>query len=221
MTEPASAPLDPSPPVRTKPEGFFWGGFAAGFLTGLIGLLVCYFGTKPATKSGAGYGFLSRLVLTFGAVFVMIVFDDPHGRARASSTAWTEHRWAGYSAELPGNAVLQDFTIRETVLGTMVVHAAEVGDFGHAYFDITPGEEPSAFADIAADLFRGSVIEAETANARGNPGSLLLVRLDDQSGYCRVRFVSVGQRLIYLWGCTVERDSQSARRVVGSLRLDD
>ena len=43
-------------------EGSYGGGFAVGFLLGLIGLIICIEIDKPQTRRGAAHGFIVRIV---------------------------------------------------------------------------------------------------------------------------------------------------------------
>lgn len=62
----ASATMQTShapPSVKPAKPGTFWGGFAAGFVAGLLGVIVCYVSREPETKRGSLAGFATRIVL--------------------------------------------------------------------------------------------------------------------------------------------------------------
>ena len=64
--------LDDRPP----PDGSFGLGVALGAILGLWGWIGCLVFAKPATKRGAGYGFLGRVVVTLIAVAVALLIES-------------------------------------------------------------------------------------------------------------------------------------------------
>lgn len=122
-------------PYTASAEGTFIGGFLGSFLFGLVGLIACFLLGKPATKSGAGYGFLGRIGL---AVFAMIVFavfgGGGSGTSIGGTVGWTTHRSSyGYTVDLPREPKPNNEVIASKTFGKFSVYAMEATDLRAGY----------------------------------------------------------------------------------------
>lgn len=201
-----------------KHQGTFWGGFVGGFLFGLWGLLICYFLGKPATKSGAGYGFLSRFGIAFIAIFFAVALNDPH----ANLPNWTtEHSPAGFRVDLPGAPETERISTDVTGSRFLVERSDSFSEAG--WFDLPGGESEvdveRVFSSVAASEAeaRGTTIRSSEPVPFGeNPGRIFQFETPD-GATCRYRFGAVNHRYVYALACGYASQTSLVNRVTDSL----